>query len=285
MTLLAGTVERHGREKSVRQLTASAVRATNRANTHEAVTPARSAGGVEREWLHRAAMESAILGLAASVAVVHTAVGIDHAVPFIVLSRVQGWSLPRTLVVTALCGVGHIASAVVIGAAAVALGLAVEQLGPLDALRGTLGLGVLIAFGLGYAALGAVRLARKKHGHTHVHVNADGTVDVHHHEEHRKKIVTAWTLFVVLVFGPCEALVPLLVAPGVTGNFALLAKVIALFGGLTVLTMLVLVTIGVLGTRLVSLEKIGGPKLAATSDVLAGLAIAATGVVVATFGL
>jgi hypothetical protein len=47
-----------------------------------------------------------MLGLAASVAAVHTAVGIDHAVPFVVLSRVQGWSLRRTLVVTALCGWG-----------------------------------------------------------------------------------------------------------------------------------------------------------------------------------
>jgi nickel/cobalt transporter (NicO) family protein len=228
---------------------------------------------------------SVILGLAASVAVVHTAVGIDHAVPFVVLSRVQGWSLKRTLIVTALCGVGHIASAVVIGFAAVGLGLAVDRLGPLEALRGKLGLGILVAFGLGYAALGAVRLIRKTHGHRHVHVHEDGTVHAHDHEAQRKKVVTTWTLFVVLVFGPCEALVPLLLAPGVAGDFALLAEVIALFGLLTVLTMLVLVTLGVLGTRLVSLEKLGGPRLAATSDVLAGLAIAATGIVVASFGL
>jgi hypothetical protein len=228
---------------------------------------------------------SVILGLAASVAVVHTAVGIDHAVPFVVLSRVQNWSLRRTLIVTALCGIGHIASAVVIGLAAVALGLAVEHLGPLEAVRGKLGLGILVAFGLGYAALGAVRLLRKTHGHRHMHVHEDGTVHEHDHADQKKKIVGTWTLFVVLVFGPCEALVPLLLAPGVTRDYGLLAAVIGVFGSLTVLTMLVLVTIGVLGTRLVSLEKIGGPKLAASSDVLAGLAIAATGVVVGALGL
>jgi hypothetical protein len=126
---------------------------------------------------------------------------------------------------------------------------------------------------------------RKTHGHRHVHVHDDGTVHEHDHEEQRKKVITTWTLFVVLVFGPCEALVPLLLAPGVTRDYALLAEVIAVFGALTVITMLVLVTAGVLGTRFVSLEKIGGPKLAATSDVLAGVAIAATGFVVGALGL
>lgn len=216
-----------------------------------------------------------LLGLAASVAVVHTAIGVDHALPFVVLSRVQGWSLKRTLLITALCGVGHIASAVVIGVVAVALGLAVEQLAPLEALRGTLALGLLVSFGLVYAAIGAVRLWRR-HPHHHPHP--------HPHDE-RRRLVSTWTLFVVLVFGPCEALVPLLLAPGVTRDYALLAGVIGVFGALTVLTMLVLVTVGLLGARLVSLEKLVGPRLAGASDVLAGLAIAATGVAVGALGL
>ena len=64
-----------------------------------------------------------LLGMAASLAVVHTAIGIDHAVPFVVLSRVQQWSLRRTLLITALCGVGHVGSAVVLGLLAVGLGV------------------------------------------------------------------------------------------------------------------------------------------------------------------
>ncbi|MBK7862603.1 MAG: hypothetical protein IPJ65_29140 [Archangiaceae bacterium] len=233
-------------------------------------------------------MRSALLALAASVAVVHTAIGVDHALPFIVLSRVQRWSLKRTLVVTALCGVGHIASAVIIGAIAIALGLAVGQLGPLEAVRGQLGLAILVAFGLGYAALGALRLYRRRpHGHAHLHVHEDGTA--HHHDfphaDERKRLVTAWTLFAVLVFGPCEALVPLLLAPGVMQDYRLLAGLIAVFGALTIATMLVLVTLGVLGTRLVDFEKLVGPKLAGAGDVMAGLAIALTGVAVAALGL
>lgn len=237
---------------------------------------------------------SVLLGLAASVAVVHTAIGVDHALPFVVLSRVQKWSFRRTLAITALCGLGHIASGVVIGLGAVALGFAVEHLGPFEAARGTLSLGILVTFGLGYAALGASRLWKQR-PHHHAHAHHDGTLHdhdhghrdehVHLHEEHKKKVVTAWTLFVVLVFGPCEALVPLLLAPGVMQDYGLLASVIVVFGLLTVVTMLVLVTIGVLGARLVDLERFVSPRLAGAGDVAAGLAIAATGVAVGALGL
>lgn len=233
-------------------------------------------------------MRSALLALAASVAIVHTAIGVDHALPFIVLSRVQRWSLRRTLIITALCGVGHIASAVIIGSVAIALGLAVGQLGPLEAVRGQLGLAILVAFGLGYAALGALRLWRRQpHGHAHLHLREDGTRYSHEHlhDDARKQVVTAWTLFAVLVFGPCEALVPLLLAPGVMQDYGLLAALIGVFGALTIATMLVLVTLGVLGARLVAFEKLVGPKLAGAGDVMAGLAIAATGVAVAALGL
>lgn len=234
-----------------------------------------------------------LLALAASLAVVHTAIGVDHAVPFVVLSRLQNWSLRRTLVVTALCGLGHVASAVLIGAAAIALGLAVEQLAPLETARGHLSLFILVSLGLAYAALGAVRLWKSR-PHQHAHLHGDGTSHDHQHghsaehvhqHEARKQAVTAWTLFVVLVFGPCEALVPLLLAPGVLQDYGLMAGVIAVFGGLTVLTMLVLVTVGVLGARLIDLERFFGKRAAGVSEVMAGLTIAATGAAVGLFGL
>lgn len=214
-----------------------------------------------------------LLGLAASLAIVHTAIGVDHAVPFVVLSRLQHWSLRRTLLITGLCGFGHVASAVLIGLVAVALGLAAEQLAPLESLRGRLSLLILVALGLGYAALGAVRLWKNRpHHHVHLH-------------EAKKRAVTAWTLFVVFVFGPCEALVPLLLAPGVMQDYGLMAGVIVVFGGLTIVTMLVLVTVGVLGARLVELERFFGKRAAGVSEVMAGLTIAATGAAVSFFGL
>lgn len=234
-----------------------------------------------------------LLGMAASLAVVHTAIGVDHALPFVVLSRVQQWSLKRTLLITALCGVGHVASAVVLGLGAVALGLAVERLAALESLRGLFALGLLVSFGLGYAALGAFRLWKQR-PHRHLHVHGDGTHHDHPHghaDEHahlhaeRKRAVTAWTLFVVLVFGPCEALVPLLLAPGVMHDAGLLVGVIVVFGTLTVATMLVLVTLGLLGARLVDLERFLGKRSAAAAEVMAGLTIAATGAAVSFLGL
>ncbi len=226
-------------------------------------------------------MNGVLLGAAATVAVVHTAVGVDHALPFVVLSRVQGWSFRRTMAVTALCGLGHIASAVVLGLVALGLGVAVEQLGALEEVRGQLGLWLLVGFGLVYAAVAGVRLGRGRHHHHHHH----GHPHPHSHDDDRKRAVTAWTLFIVLVFGPCEALVPLLLAPGVMQNMALLAGVIVVFGTLTVLTMLVLVALGSYGSRLVRLERWLGPKAAGFADVAAGLTIACTGVAVGLLGL
>lgn len=237
-------------------------------------------------------MGPALLGIAASLAIVHTAIGVDHALPFVVLARVQGWSFPRTLAVTALCGVGHVVSAVVIGLVAVALGIAVEQLAPLEEIRGSVSLFLLTAAGFAYAGLGAFHLWKQR-PHAHAHVHADGTLhdhghahaDAHVHAHEKRRVVTTWTLFVVLVFGPCEALVPLLLAPGVTQDYALMAAVIVVFGSLTVLTMLVLVALGVKGAELLKLERLFGQRAAGFSEVAAGLTIAATGVLVSAFNL
>jgi nickel/cobalt exporter len=92
-------------------------------------------------------------------------------------------------------------------------------------------------------------------------------------------------LFVVLVFEPCEALVPLLMAPGLTRDVPLLLGVIAVFGGFTVETMLALVALGWLGTSLVDLEARLGKHAVAASEVMAGLTIVATGAAVRLFDL
>jgi nickel/cobalt transporter (NicO) family protein len=233
-----------------------------------------------------------LLSIAASLAVVHTAIGVDHALPFVVLSRVQGWSLKRTLLVTALCGLGHVLSAVVLGLGAVGLGIAVERFAALEALRGHFALGLLVAFGLGYALLGAFRFWKQRpHRHFHEHGDGPGHKHDHGHEtEHahlhaRKRAITTWTLFVVLVFGPCEALVPLLLAPGVMHDTTLLVGVIAVFGSLTIATMVVLVMLGFLGARLVDFQRFLGKRAAAGAEVMAGLTLAATGLSVAFLGL
>ena len=57
-----------------------------------------------------------LITTAATLAVLHTAVGVDHSLPFVMLGRARGWSLRRTLGMTALCGLGHVGTSVIIGA-------------------------------------------------------------------------------------------------------------------------------------------------------------------------
>ena len=63
-------------------------------------------------------MDSQILVLAsaaASIGVIHTALGPDHYIPFIALSKSQNWSKFKTIWVTALSGLGHVGSSILIG--------------------------------------------------------------------------------------------------------------------------------------------------------------------------
>ena len=49
------------------------------------------------------------LGTTASLAIIHTFLGVDHSLPFVALARAREWSLTPTLFVTFLCGVGLVA--------------------------------------------------------------------------------------------------------------------------------------------------------------------------------
>ena len=52
---------------------------------------------------------------AASLGFIHTALGPDHYLPFIVLSKARNWSVPKTMWITFISGVGHVGGSVVIG--------------------------------------------------------------------------------------------------------------------------------------------------------------------------
>ena len=53
-----------------------------------------------------------LLFSAASIGFVHTLIGIDHSLPFVVLGRARGWSLRKVWSITFLCGFGHVLSSV-----------------------------------------------------------------------------------------------------------------------------------------------------------------------------
>ena len=130
---------------------------------------------------------TALVGLAALIGFVHTITGPDHYVPFIAMSRVGRWSLARTILITLLCGLGHVLSSVAIGAAGIGLGVAVGGLEWLESTRGTLAGWFLLALGLAYLTWG-IRHAVRNRPHSHLHAHGDGTVHAHKHAHQNEHV-------------------------------------------------------------------------------------------------
>lgn len=245
-----------------------------------------------------------LVGSAALVAIVHTAIGPDHTLPFVMLARARRWSLRRTLLVTAACGAGHVASSLALGALGVAAGASTQALEGLEISRGALAAWGMVVFGAAYALWGIRQALRRSHAielHAHgdaVHVHAHAG-HVHAHAGHGHAHVlglraqehagsagapqhsaTFWTLFLVFVLGPCEPLIPLFFLPASEGRWALAAWTGAVFSLVTIATMLVLVGGACAGMRLLPLE-----RLERWSHGLAGLVIAGSGLAVLYGGL
>jgi sulfite exporter TauE/SafE len=220
-----------------------------------------------------------LLGSAIGVAFVHTLIGVDHSLPFVVLGKANGWSLRKTLGLTTVCGIGHVLSSVVLGLLGIGLGTAVANLEAVEASRGSLAAWTLIVFGLVYAGWAFARRRRStRHAHQHdglVHTHADrGTT--HEHTTHRTTVaITAWSLFIIFVLGPCEPLIPLLMIPAAGMGTGAVILVTAAFGIVTVGTMLGLVTLAYYGLRLQRMHWIERH-----AHIMAGLAIAASGIVI-----
>ena len=209
-----------------------------------------------------------LLGTTATLAIVHTLLGIDHSLPFVALGRARGWTLRRTLLVTVLCGAGHVASSVVIGAVGVGLGIATDALLWIESTRGELAAALLIGFGLAYAAWASWRRFRGRDG-VHLHGAAVGP-----------DRVTPWALFIVFVLGPCEPLIPLMVVPGMARDWLAVGAVVGVFGLLTVASMLLAVAAAWRGVEL-----LGAGRIGRHADVAAGLVVAASGAAVLFLGL
>ncbi|MFO1077396.1 MAG: sulfite exporter TauE/SafE family protein [Planctomycetota bacterium] len=235
-----------------------------------------------------------LLIAAAGVAVVHTAFGPDHYLPFVMIGRARRWSMARILVVTLLCGIGHVGSSLLLGGIGIAIGAAIGGIEALEALRGSAAGWALVALGAAYALWGWRQATRHRHGfelHRHdgeVHIHADGTVHHHHHHllapPHRHgeaaPNATFWALFLVFVLGPCEPLLPLFVAPASEGRWGLAALVGGVFAVATIATMLVVTGVlyaGVARLRLGPLER--------WSHAMAGGVVALSGLGIVALGL
>jgi sulfite exporter TauE/SafE len=229
-----------------------------------------------------------LLGTAASIGFVHTILGPDHYLPFIVLSRARGWKTAKTAWITTLCGIGHVLSSIVLGFLGIALGIAVFRLESVEAVRGDIAAWLLLGFGLAYFVWG-VRRAIRNRPHEHVHLHADGSEHTHPHThagEHahvhpaKAKSLTPWILFTIFVFGPCEPLIPLLMYPAARGSVGRVVLVALVFGTVTVGTMLTVVLTFQRGLSRVPLR-----GMERYSHALAGLAIFLSGGAIKFLGL
>jgi ABC-type nickel/cobalt efflux system permease component RcnA len=232
---------------------------------------------------------TALTVTAASLGLVHTLLGPDHYLPFIVLSRARGWSLFKTGLITSLCGIGHILSSVILGLIGIALGLAVTRVEAVESYRGNIAAWVLIAFGIVYFAWG-VRRAIKNRPHAHFHIHDADLIHshdhthteghIHVHDKEKGQNLTPWVLFTIFVLGPCEPLIPVLMYPAIKESLAGLIWVTAVFGIVTVLTMLTVVTILSMGVNLLPLG-----RLDRYVHAMAGLTIFLCGTAIQILGL
>jgi sulfite exporter TauE/SafE len=180
------------------------------------------------------------------------------------MSKARNWSIRKTFLITSACGVGHVLSSVVIGLVGIGFGVAISELELIESTRGKIAGWLLIGFGLAYLIWG-LKKAIKNKPHAHIHLHENGTVHTHNHIHHKdhthphqeeKKSITPWVLFTIFIFGPCEALIPILMYPAATKSVSGLILVTSVFGITTILTMLSIIVISLYGINLVNVGKL-----------------------------
>jgi len=225
---------------------------------------------------------------AASIGFFHTLFGPDHYLPFIMMSKARNWSTTKTMLITFLCGIGHVGSSVILGIIGVSIGIAITRIEFFESFRGNLAAWAFIAFGLVYFVWG-IRQAIRNKPHTHLHIHKDGTSHEHEHahlkdhshvHESKSKNITPWILFTIFVLGPCEPLIPILMYPAAKNNIGGLILVTSIFATVTISTMMVVVYVTSTGIKLIPLK-----KMEKYSHALAGAIILFSGLGIQFLGL
>lgn len=225
---------------------------------------------------------------AVSIGFIHTVLGPDHYLPFIVLSKARKWSTRKTMIITFLCGIGHVTGSVILGLIGIAVGISVSRISAIESFRGNLAGMLFIAFGLVYMIISIRNLIKKKQ-HSHSHFHPDGMKHVHEHNHFREHThiheeeavhTTPWILFLIFVFGPCEPLIPLLMYPAARNNIHGAVVVSVLFSIVTIATMMSVVLAFRFGLNSINLK-----PLEKYNHVIAGAVIFLSGLAIQLLGL
>ena len=229
-----------------------------------------------------------LAGTAVTIGFIHTLVGPDHYLPFIVMGEARKWTIRKTMFITFLCGIGHVLSSVLLGFIGIAAGISLSKLEFFESFRGNIAAWLLIVFGLVYMLISLRSLYRKKK-HIHEHHHTDGTDHEHEHGHFSghshihledKKNLTPWILFLIFILGPCEPLIPIVMYPAAENNISGVVIVSLLFSVVTIATMMSVVLAFRLGLSHINLK-----PLERYVNVIAGATILVSGVAIQFLGL
>lgn len=223
---------------------------------------------------------------AATIGFFHTLFGPDHYLPFIMMSKARNWKMRKTMLITFLCGLGHVGSSIVLGIIGISIGIAISKIEMFESFRGNMAAWAFIVFGFVYLVWG-IRQAIRNKPHTHLHLHEDGSKHDHlhsHQEEHShvhgKKNITPWVLFTIFVLGPCEPLIPILMYPSAKNSISGLVFITLIFAVVTITTMMTVVYIASLGYKFVPMK-----KMERYSHAIAGFIIMFSGLGIQFLGL
>ncbi|HRX88563.1 MAG TPA: hypothetical protein P5528_03875, partial [Steroidobacteraceae bacterium] len=104
-------------------------------------------------------------------------------------------------------------------------------------------------------------------GHVHAHVDIAGVAN-----RKQSMVAVGWALFVIFLFGPCEPLIPLVMAPASQGAWFAVAAVVGVFAVATIGTMLTIVWLLTSG-----LARVPALRAGAYVHSTAGVTVAACG--------
>ncbi|MBI4834317.1 MAG: sulfite exporter TauE/SafE family protein [Planctomycetes bacterium] len=226
-----------------------------------------------------------LYGTALFIAFIHTVIGPDHYLPFIMLGRANNWPGKKVVLVAVLCGIGHVLSSVILGIVGILAGIGVSKLEHSESIRGEIASYLLIGFGVVYAIWGLLRgLQGHYHSHSHGHIPTGENEHEHlHNHEHAhavEKQTTFWAVFIIFVLGPCEPLIPLLMFPAAAYGWVNILNVALIFSITTILTMTIIAWLGYQGVKLITSKWIERYV-----HFLAGGSIAVSGLAIKMFGL
>lgn len=213
---------------------------------------------------------SAIWVAALLTAVLHTIMGPDHYLPFVAIGKSRHFSLKKTLFWTFVCGIGHIASALLIALVFIYFShwLSAEEFSWIEDNRGNIAAYALIGLGAAYLLWAIRHRLQHKSNSSHHHLPLPD----------EKKSISVWILFIIFVLGPCEALLPILTASSVLGTSAVISNTI-IFSVATIATMMLAVTCCLLGINALRFNRLenyaheiaGGTIMACGIAIICGL--------------